>query len=170
MLNSFYAVAVDFRRQIFYDVLLTLESDPMAGLVSPPLLASTGVIPLSIVSVIPDIIKHCESSFYRTSAEKGTRRSKLTRSNFDLSLVPRPSPPRLPLLFIVTPPDADVIVRAETEIFFATNFWEASGAAKTICEALVELSRRVGERGGPKIVVKMSEYNLLLLLLYVELI
>ena len=30
----------------------------MAGVVSPPLLASTGVIPLSIVSVIPDIMRH----------------------------------------------------------------------------------------------------------------
>lgn len=57
MLMAFFRSCV---LQIYHDVLLTLEQDPMAGLVSPPLLASTGVVPLSIISVIPDIIKHCE--------------------------------------------------------------------------------------------------------------
>jgi hypothetical protein len=37
--------------QIYADVLDTLDKNPMAGLVSPPLLGSAGVIPLSIVSV-----------------------------------------------------------------------------------------------------------------------
>ena len=36
----------------------TLDADPLAGLVSPSLLGSSGVIPLSIVSVIPDIMRH----------------------------------------------------------------------------------------------------------------
>lgn len=44
--------------QIYHDILLTLEKDPWAAVVSPPLLGSTGVVPLSIVSVIPDIIQH----------------------------------------------------------------------------------------------------------------
>jgi hypothetical protein len=37
--------------QIYAEVLRTYEHDPLANLVSPPLTASTGVIPLSIISV-----------------------------------------------------------------------------------------------------------------------
>jgi hypothetical protein len=37
--------------QIYAEVLHTLEHDPLANLVSPPLTASMGVIPLSIISV-----------------------------------------------------------------------------------------------------------------------
>ncbi|CEQ39387.1 SPOSA6832_00904 [Sporobolomyces salmonicolor] len=48
----------DHHRQIYYEALCTLEKDPLVGLVSPSLMGSTGVIPLSIVSVIPDIIQH----------------------------------------------------------------------------------------------------------------
>lgn len=50
---------------------------------------------------------------------------------------------------------ADCIVRAEREIYFATNFWESSDSAGTIVSAFKELSRRVGERGSPKVVVKL---------------
>ncbi|KAI5477424.1 hypothetical protein MNV49_006416 [Pseudohyphozyma bogoriensis] len=98
----------DLFLKMYADVLLTIEKDPLAGLVSPPLLGSTGVIPLSIVSVIPDIIDHM----------------------------------------------ADVIVRAKHEIFFATNFWEASDSATTITDAFKELSRRAGERGD-RVVIKL---------------
>lgn len=49
---------------------------------------------------------------------------------------------------------ADCIVRAEHEIFFATNFWESSSAATSITDALRELSRRAAERGR-KVVVKL---------------
>ncbi|KAL8281037.1 hypothetical protein RQP46_006716 [Phenoliferia psychrophenolica] len=82
--------------------------DPLAGMVSPSLMGATGVIPLTIVSVIPDIIAHM----------------------------------------------ADVIVRTKREIFFATNFWEASDAASTITDAFKELSRRAGARG-ERVVIKM---------------
>ncbi|GAA5960569.1 hypothetical protein JCM21900_002846 [Sporobolomyces salmonicolor] len=44
--------------KIYYEALCTLEKDPLVGLVSPSLMGSTGVIPLSIISVIPDIIQH----------------------------------------------------------------------------------------------------------------
>jgi len=94
--------------QIYAEVLRTYEHDPLANLVSPPLTASTGVIPLSIISVIPDIIRHY----------------------------------------------ADCIVQAEKEIFLATNYWEASTAARIITDALRELSKRAGERGN-KVVVKI---------------
>ena len=39
------------RPQIYCDVLDTLERDPLLGMVSPPLLALSGIIPLSIISV-----------------------------------------------------------------------------------------------------------------------
>ncbi|GAA5874162.1 hypothetical protein JCM1840_000371 [Sporobolomyces johnsonii] len=94
--------------KIYYEALRTLEKDPLVGLVSPSLMGSTGVIPLSIISVIPDIIQHY----------------------------------------------CDVIVRAEKEIIFATNFWEASGSATMITDAFKELSRRAGERGG-RVVIKL---------------
>ncbi|KAI0317533.1 hypothetical protein OF83DRAFT_1171920 [Amylostereum chailletii] len=44
--------------QIYNDVLSPLERDPLAGVVSPSLLGSSGVVPLSVVSVIPDIMRH----------------------------------------------------------------------------------------------------------------
>ena len=37
------------------------------------------------------------------------------------------------------------------------DFWEASGAAKIICDAFKELSKRVVERKGQKIILKMSK-------------
>ncbi len=40
---------------MYSDVLDTLERDPLIGVVSPPLLGASGVVPLSIVStyVVP---------------------------------------------------------------------------------------------------------------------
>ncbi|WWC89702.1 uncharacterized protein L201_004627 [Kwoniella dendrophila CBS 6074] len=94
---------------VYAQSLLPLETDSLKNLVSPSLIGSTGVIPLSIISVIPDIIKH----------------------------------------------HADLIVRAQHEIFLATNFWEASGAAQTIVDAIKELSRRVVEEKREKVVIKL---------------
>lgn len=45
-------------------------------------------------------------------------------------------------------------MRAEREVFLATNFWANSTASKFITDAMRELSRRAGERG-TKIVMKM---------------
>ncbi|CAD6887945.1 unnamed protein product [Tilletia controversa] len=44
--------------EILADALLPLPRDPMCGVVSPPLLATTGIVPLSIFSTGPDIIGH----------------------------------------------------------------------------------------------------------------
>jgi hypothetical protein len=46
-----------------------LETEPLAGLVSPPLLGSSGVVPLTIVSVIPDIARHYAKLIARAEAE-----------------------------------------------------------------------------------------------------
>jgi hypothetical protein len=67
---------------------------------------------------------------------------------------------------------ADVIVQAEKEVFLATSayksscwterrvypqsdYWEASSAGATISDALRHLSKRVGERKGQKVIVKL---------------
>lgn len=49
---------------------------------------------------------------------------------------------------------SNCIVRAEREVFLATNFWANSTASKFITDAMRELSRRAGERG-TRIVMKM---------------
>ncbi|GAC76283.1 hypothetical protein PANT_20c00041 [Moesziomyces antarcticus T-34] len=43
---------------VLADCLLPLPRNPMSGVVSPPLLATTGIVPLSIFSTGPDIIGH----------------------------------------------------------------------------------------------------------------
>lgn len=45
------------------------ETDPLAGLVSPSLLGSSGVIPLTIVSVIPEILRNYADLIARAEAE-----------------------------------------------------------------------------------------------------
>ncbi|KAJ4370932.1 hypothetical protein N0V86_008626 [Didymella sp. IMI 355093] len=77
-------------------------------MVSPSLMGSNGVLPVTIIAPVPDICRHM----------------------------------------------ANLIVRAEKEVFLATNFWIASGAASIITDAIKELSRRAGDRG-ERIVVKI---------------
>ncbi|KDQ54467.1 hypothetical protein JAAARDRAFT_38135 [Jaapia argillacea MUCL 33604] len=48
----------DLFLKIYSDSLLCLTRDPLGGLVSPPLMGSSAVMPLSIISVIPDIMRH----------------------------------------------------------------------------------------------------------------
>lgn len=48
----------------------------------------------------------------------------------------------------------DVIIEAETEVFLATNYWEASDSAAKVFDAFIELSKRA-EKRGKKVVVKM---------------
>ena len=76
---------------------------------SPSLLGSSGVIPLSIVSVIPDIMRHY----------------------------------------------ADLIVRARSEVFIATNYWESSNSARIVSDSILELSKRVMKSKREKVVVKL---------------
>ncbi|KZT34488.1 hypothetical protein SISSUDRAFT_1009878, partial [Sistotremastrum suecicum HHB10207 ss-3] len=99
----------DLFLKMYSDVLELLEKDPMVGLVSPSLLGGAGVVPLTVVSVIPDIMRHY----------------------------------------------ADLIVRAEKEVFLATNYWEPSHSASIVADSLRELSKRVGQRQGEKVVVKL---------------
>lgn len=92
----------------FHDALCALEHDPLAGMVSPSLIGSTGTIPLSVIAPLPDIARHM----------------------------------------------SNLIVRAEREVFLATNFWIKSDASRLITDALLELSKRAGARN-QRIVVKV---------------
>ncbi|KAI9758879.1 MAG: hypothetical protein M4579_002763 [Chaenotheca gracillima] len=59
----------DLFLRIFHDALCTLEGDPMVGMTSPPLLGSSGVIPLTILSVLPDICRHMGNCIARAEHE-----------------------------------------------------------------------------------------------------
>ncbi|KAI0685630.1 hypothetical protein BC835DRAFT_1383153 [Cytidiella melzeri] len=48
----------DLFLKMYVDVLDTLEHGPLKNMCSPPLMASSGVIPMSIVSLIPDIMRY----------------------------------------------------------------------------------------------------------------
>ncbi|ORX35632.1 hypothetical protein BD324DRAFT_630908 [Kockovaella imperatae] len=95
--------------KMYLSLLPTLERDPLSGLVPPDLLGSTTTMPISIISLIPDIMQH-----YR-----------------------------------------DVIIRAEKEVFLATNYWQPSNSVTTISGCLRELSDLVVKQGRPKVVVKI---------------
>ncbi|KAK6542000.1 hypothetical protein TWF694_007772 [Orbilia ellipsospora] len=62
--------------KIFHHVLRTLEKDPRAGVVSPSLLGSTGVVPLTVMSIIPDILRHYANLIVRA------RKSIILATNF----------------------------------------------------------------------------------------
>lgn len=93
----------------YHAALCSLSPDPLAGMVSPSLMGSNGVLPLTIIAPVPDICRHM----------------------------------------------ANLIVRAEKEVFLATNFWIASGSARIITDAIRELSRRAGARGQGKVLLKL---------------
>ena len=42
--------------KIYCDVLDTLEQDPLIGMVSPPLLGASGVVPLTIISTFVRVL------------------------------------------------------------------------------------------------------------------
>ncbi|KAI0021633.1 IQ calmodulin-binding motif protein [Xylariomycetidae sp. FL0641] len=87
--------------RMYHDALCTLDKDPCLGVTSPSLMGSSGVVPLTVLSVIPDIARHM----------------------------------------------SNLIVRAEKEVFLASNYWQSSVASKYITNGLRELSRRAGARG-----------------------
>ncbi|KAI1114468.1 hypothetical protein F5Y14DRAFT_170199 [Nemania sp. NC0429] len=98
----------DLFMKLYHDALCTLDADPERGVVSPNLMGSCGTVPLTIISVLPDIVRHM----------------------------------------------SNLIVRAQKEVFLATNFWQNSIAARYITNALRELSRRAQARGD-RVVVKV---------------
>ncbi|KAJ5698006.1 hypothetical protein N7462_000011 [Penicillium macrosclerotiorum] len=55
--------------QIYHDVLGSLENNPFAGVVSPPLIGRTGVVPLTIVAPLPDLCRHLANCIVRAEHE-----------------------------------------------------------------------------------------------------
>jgi hypothetical protein len=112
--------------QMYNDVLSTLNTDPTAGMVSPPLLGSSGVVPLTSLSTLVS----CDLQGFHVPWQEYFSCPDSIRHI------------------------SNVIARAEREVFLATNFWKASDASKFVTNALRELSKRAGERG-VRVVVKI---------------
>ncbi|CAI0654728.1 unnamed protein product [Colletotrichum noveboracense] len=55
--------------RLYHDALCTLNDNPAHGVASPPLLGSSGVAPLTILSVIPDIVRHMSNLIVRAEKE-----------------------------------------------------------------------------------------------------
>ena len=55
--------------QIYHDSLCPLEKNPTVGVVSPPLMGSHGVLPLTIVAPLPDICRHMSNCIARAERE-----------------------------------------------------------------------------------------------------
>jgi phosphatidylserine/phosphatidylglycerophosphate/cardiolipin synthase-like enzyme len=55
--------------QAFGDALNCLDSDPMSGVVSPPLMGSHGTVPLTVIAPLADIIRHCSNLIVRAERE-----------------------------------------------------------------------------------------------------
>ncbi len=53
----------------YHDVLTCLEVDPLAGMVSPPLMGSYGSIPLSVIAPLSDIVRHMSNIIVRAQKE-----------------------------------------------------------------------------------------------------
>lgn len=55
--------------KVFHDALCSLEKNPFSGVISPPLMGSTGVLPLTIVAPLPDLCRHLANCIVRAEHE-----------------------------------------------------------------------------------------------------
>ncbi|KAI0404158.1 phospholipase D/nuclease [Xylaria palmicola] len=55
--------------RLYHDALCTLNDDPKHGVVSPCLIGSSGTVPLTIISVLPDIVRHMSNLIVRAEKE-----------------------------------------------------------------------------------------------------
>ncbi|KAK1973520.1 hypothetical protein LZ30DRAFT_610530 [Colletotrichum cereale] len=55
--------------KLYHDALCTLNDHPAHGMASPPLLGSSGVAPLTILSVIPDMARHMSNLIVRAQKD-----------------------------------------------------------------------------------------------------
>ncbi|KAJ5364906.1 uncharacterized protein N7496_010619 [Penicillium cataractarum] len=55
--------------KVYHDAISSLEKGPSAGAVSPPLMGSTGVVPLTIVAPLPDLCRHLANCIARAKHE-----------------------------------------------------------------------------------------------------
>ncbi len=59
----------EFFLRVYHDALLCLGVDPMASMVSPPLMGSHGSIPLAVIAPLADIIRHMSNLIVRAEKE-----------------------------------------------------------------------------------------------------
>ena len=59
----------DFFLKVFHDALTPLDVDPLAGMVSPPLMGSYGTMPLTVIAPLADIIRHMANLIVRAEKE-----------------------------------------------------------------------------------------------------
>lgn len=59
----------DLFLRMYYDALCTLNHDPFLGVASPSLLGSSGTVPLTVLSIIPDIMRHMSNLIVRAEKE-----------------------------------------------------------------------------------------------------
>lgn len=55
--------------QLYNDALCTLDEGPERAVVSPSLIGSCGVLPLTVISVVPDIVRHMSNVIVRAERE-----------------------------------------------------------------------------------------------------
>ncbi|KAJ5225933.1 hypothetical protein N7468_007158 [Penicillium chermesinum] len=55
--------------KVYHDALGSLENDPLTGVVSPPLMGSTGIVPLTIIAPLPDLCRHLGNCIARAEHE-----------------------------------------------------------------------------------------------------
>ncbi|KAL6885226.1 hypothetical protein HDV57DRAFT_526822 [Trichoderma longibrachiatum] len=55
--------------QAFADALRCLDADPLAGVVSPPLMGSHGTVPLTVIAPLVDVIRHVSNVIARAEKE-----------------------------------------------------------------------------------------------------
>ncbi|KAH8764390.1 hypothetical protein F5883DRAFT_498020 [Diaporthe sp. PMI_573] len=59
----------DLFLRIYHDAISTLHDDPSKAMVSPSLMGSCGVVPLTIISTVPDIVRHMSNCIVRAERE-----------------------------------------------------------------------------------------------------
>ncbi|POS78376.1 hypothetical protein DHEL01_v203230 [Diaporthe helianthi] len=55
--------------RIYHDAISTLHDDPGKAMVSPSLMGSCGVVPLTVLSTVPDIVRHMSNCIVRAERE-----------------------------------------------------------------------------------------------------
>ena len=105
-----------------------VEADPECDIVAPTLIASSGIVPLTINSTF-DCIPACCYTYHLNVL-------------FDSHLA----------LFSHY---HDCIVNAQHEVMLASGFWKPGKATDMINKAFRELNRRIAERGGQKVLIKI---------------
>jgi hypothetical protein len=59
----------DLFLRMWHDALVTLEHDPMGGVISPSLMGTTGTIPMTVVGVVWDLMRHISNVIARAEKE-----------------------------------------------------------------------------------------------------